>query len=98
MFSAGAKAGLVEGDILVQINGWKIEAMDTHQAALNVFLAAGYNVAVGWIKSENNNHFHLWDQLDFLLIWIQFQTKGAFFIFDIKVLLKVSSDIEWLFE
>ena len=68
MFSAGAKAGLVEGDILVQINGWKIEAMDTHQAALNVFLAAGYSVAVGWIKSENNTHFHLWDQEDFLLI------------------------------
>ena len=68
MFSAGAKAGLVEGDILVQINGWKIEAMDNHQAALNVFLAAGYNVAVGWIKSENNTHFQLWDQEDFLLI------------------------------
>ena len=68
MFSAGAKAGLVEGDILVQINGWKIEAMDQLQAALNVLLAAGYNVAVGWIKSEDNSHFHHWDPLDFIII------------------------------
>ena len=68
MFSAGAKAGLEEGDILVQINGWKIEAMDQLQAALNVLLAAGYNVAVGWIKSEDNSHFQLWDQADLLLI------------------------------
>ena len=67
-FSAGAKAGLEEGDILVQINGWKIEAMDNHQAALNVFLAAGYNVAVGWIKSEDKSHVLLWDQMDCLLI------------------------------
>merc|ERR1712048_542346 len=43
MFSAGAKAGLAEGDILVQINGWKLEAMDNHQTAVSVFLAAGYN-------------------------------------------------------
>lgn len=66
MFSAGARAGLVEGDILVQINGWKIEAMDNHQAAVGVFLAAGYHVAVGWIKSGDNSQVQQWDQLDLL--------------------------------
>ena len=66
MFSAGAKAGLVEGDILVQINGWKLEAMDNHQTAVSVFLAAGYNVTVGWIKCENSRQLHHWDQLDLL--------------------------------
>ena len=51
MFSPAAKVGIKAGDILIEINGWKIEAMDHYQAALNLFLAAGFSVNLGWIKS-----------------------------------------------
>ena len=52
MFSAAAKSGIETGDIVIQINGWKIEAMDHFQAALNIFMAAGFSVSLGWIKSK----------------------------------------------
>ena len=54
MFSAAAKVGIQPGNIVIQINDWKIEAMDQYQAALNIFMAAGYSVNLGWIKSEEN--------------------------------------------
>ena len=68
LFSAGAKAGLKEGDTLVQINGWKIEAMDHQEVAVNVFLAAGYQVTVGWINLSQEEEYNDqdWDQLDLL--------------------------------
>ena len=68
MFSPAAKAGLQEGDIFVQINGWKIETMDNNQVAVNLFLAAGYQVAVGWLKVQPENYSNVadWDQLDLL--------------------------------
>ena len=50
MFSCAKKAGIEEGDIIVQINDWKIEAMDRHETALNVFLSAGYTVSIGVLR------------------------------------------------
>ena len=52
MFSPAAKVGIKAGDILIEINGWKIEAMDHYQAALNLFMAAGFSVNLGWIQSS----------------------------------------------
>ena len=67
LFSPGAKAGLKAGDVLVQINGWKIEAMEQEQVAVNVFLAAGYQVTVGWIKESQEKEADCdWYQLDLL--------------------------------
>ena len=42
--------------------------MDRHQAALNVFLAAGYLVEVGWLKAKLETKYNGpdWDQLDLL--------------------------------
>ena len=54
MFSAAAKVGIQAGNIVIQINDWKIEAMDQYQAALNIFMAAGFSVNLGWLKSEEN--------------------------------------------
>ena len=67
-FSPAGRAGLEEGDILVQISGWRTEAMDRHQAALNVFLAAGYLVEVGWLKAKLETKYNGpdWNQLDLL--------------------------------
>ena len=50
LFSCAKKAGIEEGDIIVQINDWKIEAMDRHETALNVFLSAGYTVSIGVLR------------------------------------------------
>ena len=51
MFSADAKVGIHPGNIVIQINDWKIKAVDQYQAALNIFMVAGYSVSFGWIKS-----------------------------------------------
>jgi len=51
MFSPAAKAGMQSGDTILLINDWKVEAMDQIQAALGVFLAAGFSVNLGWTKS-----------------------------------------------
>ena len=53
MFSPAAKAGMLTGDTILLINDWKVEAMDQIQAALNIFLAAGFSVNLGWIKTCN---------------------------------------------
>ena len=53
MFSPAAKAGIQTGDTILLINDWKVEAMDKIQAALNIFLAAGFSVNLGWTKSSN---------------------------------------------
>eukprot|EP00092_Neocalanus_flemingeri_P044714 GFUD01049674.1.p1 GENE.GFUD01049674.1~~GFUD01049674.1.p1 ORF type:complete len:226 (+),score=63.80 GFUD01049674.1:105-782(+) len=54
MFSAAAKVGIQPGDIVIQVNDWKIEAMDQNQAALSIFMAAGFSVNLGWLKSDEN--------------------------------------------
>ena len=51
-FSPAAKTGMKEGNIVTQINEWKIEAMDNVQVALNIFMAAGYSVTIGWINTQ----------------------------------------------
>jgi len=51
MFSPAAKAGMKTGDTILLINDWKVEAMDQIQAALNIFLAAGFSVTLGWANS-----------------------------------------------
>jgi len=48
MFSPAAKAGIKHGDTILLINDWKVEAMDQIQAALNIFLAAGFSVNLSW--------------------------------------------------
>eukprot|EP00092_Neocalanus_flemingeri_P085876 GFUD01108116.1.p1 GENE.GFUD01108116.1~~GFUD01108116.1.p1 ORF type:complete len:237 (+),score=66.17 GFUD01108116.1:151-861(+) len=53
MFSPAAKAGIQTGDTILLINDWKVEAMEQIQAALNIFLAAGFSVNLGWIKTSN---------------------------------------------
>ena len=51
---AVAKVGIftAASNVVIEINGWKIEAMDNFQAALNVFMAAGFSVNLGWMKSD----------------------------------------------
>jgi len=53
MFSPAAKAGIQTGDTILLINDWKVEAMDQIQAALNIFLAAGFSVNLGWTKTSS---------------------------------------------
>ena len=53
MFSPAAKAGIQTGDTILLINDWNVEAMEQIQAALNIFLAAGFSVNLGWIKSSS---------------------------------------------
>jgi len=54
MFSPAAKAGIKQGDTILLINDWKVEAMDQIQAALNIFLAAGFSVNLGWSQISNS--------------------------------------------
>ena len=51
MFSPAAKAGMQTGDTILLINDWEVEAMDQIQAALSVFLAAGFSINLGWCKT-----------------------------------------------
>jgi len=64
MFSPAAKAGLAAGNTLVQINDWKIEAMDHCQTALSVLLAAGFSVHLAWLSSTEA--LEDWGKLDAL--------------------------------
>jgi len=50
MFSPAAKAGLGVGDTIITINDWNIEAMENIQAVINIFLAAGFSVSLGWSR------------------------------------------------
>jgi len=50
--SPAAKAGMKTGDVVVQINGWKIEAMDNTQTAVSLFMAGGYRMTMGWLAGD----------------------------------------------
>merc|ERR1711971_733513 len=51
-FSPAEKAGLKVGNTLVQINDWKIEAMESTDVALNVLLAAGFYLTLSWLNTN----------------------------------------------
>merc|ERR550539_1353384 len=65
MFSPAAKAGIGVGDSIITINDWNIEAMENIQAVINIFLAAGFSVNLGWSKSVQPPDEN-WQSLDLI--------------------------------
>ena len=48
--SPAARAGLLPGQQIVSLNGWKVEAVDRPDTLQSLLLAGGFFITVGWLR------------------------------------------------